>query len=414
MCIAHAASLVERFRTADGCEIRDFEREVLRKIADLALIPPRVNTSPLPDFGYDRLDYGMTPAIARTPGGRLWNIWFAGEDGPRAFLLANTSDDNGETWSKPSLVINAQDKGRLPLPRSIVMGKIWCDPEGRLRLFFSQSMMHFDGRASTWETVCENPDSDEPCWSEPRWIWHGGVHNLPIVLRNGEWLLPLDLERDGYGFYARVFPDLDPWRGEHVFVSRDRGRTWEPRGFAVPRGVNHFAEHMVVERRDGTLWMLIRTDRGLMESVSSDLGATWSDPQFTTGIRQPTARFFLCRLASGRILLVKHGDTVDSYTEAGTGWGGGRNRLKAFLSEDDGVTWKGGLMLDERQGVSYPDGLQAEDGTITIVYDRNRATDGEILLARFTEDDILAGHLTSPESRLRIPVCRPGARRASQ
>ena len=44
-------------------------------------------------------------------------------------------------------------------------------------------------------------------------------------------------------------------------------------------------------------------------------------------------------------------------------------------------------MLDQRSKVSYPDGFQAPDGLIYILYDRNRSTDGEILLARFREDD---------------------------
>lgn len=35
-----------------------------------------------------------------------------------------------------------------------------------------------------------------------------------------------------------------------------------------------------------------------------------------------------------------------------------RSHLTAYLSKDDGTTWTGGLMLDERRGVSYPDGQQ--------------------------------------------------------
>jgi hypothetical protein len=81
--------------------------------------------------------------------------------------------------------------------------------------------------------------------------------------------------------------------------------------------------------------------------------------------------------------------------------------LSAWLSDDDGVTWQGGLMLDERTGISYPDGVQAPDGTIYISYDRNRATDGEILMARFTEEDILAGKLVGPRSKLRMLISRP-------
>ena len=81
--------------------------------------------------------------------------------------------------------------------------------------------------------------------------------------------------------------------------------------------------------------------------------------------------------------------------------------LTAWLSDDEGKTWQGGLMLDERKGISYPDGFQAPDGTIYISYDRNRAMDGEILLARFTEEDVLAKKLVGNESKLKMLISRP-------
>jgi hypothetical protein len=81
--------------------------------------------------------------------------------------------------------------------------------------------------------------------------------------------------------------------------------------------------------------------------------------------------------------------------------------LSAWLSEDEGKTWKGGLVIDERKGISYPDGFQAPNGTLYISYDRNRSTDGEILLARFTEEDILAKKLISPQSKLKMPISKP-------
>ena len=81
--------------------------------------------------------------------------------------------------------------------------------------------------------------------------------------------------------------------------------------------------------------------------------------------------------------------------------------LTAWVSEDEGLTWKGGLMLDERKGLSYPDGFQAPDGTIYVSYDRNRATDGEILMARFTEAEVLSGTLTDPNSKLQMLISRP-------
>ena len=82
-------------------------------------------------------------------------------------------------------------------------------------------------------------------------------------------------------------------------------------------------------------------------------------------------------------------------------------------SDDDGQTWQGGLVLDDREGVSYSDGFQAPDGTIFISYDRNRDTDGEILLARFTEADVLAKELTGSKSRSQMLISRPLARRTA-
>lgn len=63
----------------------------------------------------------------------------------------------------------------------------------------------------------------------------------------------------------------------------------------------------------------------------------------------------------------------------------------AFISKDDGHTWTNGLLLDERKGVSYPDGQQFKDGTIYLVYDYNRTTDQNILYTSFSEDDIING-----------------------
>lgn len=387
-----------RFAAMTAAEVRAYELDVMRRIADLALIPPKLNDSPLPQYDYDRLDYGMTIGIERTPKGRLWACWVAGGDSPKAFFVLATSDDDGHTWSKPRLVVDSHSPD-LPMDRSVLVGNLWTDPLGRLWLFFDQSMDMFDGRAGVWAAVCENPDDDRPSWSAPRRLWHGVMLNKPTVLSTGEWMLPISLDqRRGFGPFRGIFEELDPLRGANVFVSNDRGATLQRRG-AVRFPNPDWHEHMIIERKDGTLWMLARTAKGIMQSTSADGGRTWSEPSEPPGIRQPNARFFIRRLASGRLLLVKHGDAVDSHR--------GRVKLSAWLSDDDGRTWQGGLILDERPGVSYPDGFQSPDGTIYISYDRNRATDGEILLARFTEEDVLAKMLVGPRSRLKMLISRP-------
>jgi len=156
-----------RFAAMSPDEVRAYERETLRRVADLALIPPVPNTAPLPQYDYDKLDYGMTIGIERTPKGRLWACWVAGGDSPKAFFVLATSDDDGETWSQPRLVLDSHSR-TLPRDRSILVGNLWTDPRGRLWLFFDQSMEMFDGRGGLWATVCENPDADRPAWSPPR------------------------------------------------------------------------------------------------------------------------------------------------------------------------------------------------------------------------------------------------------
>lgn len=147
----------------------------------------------------------------------------------------------------------------------------------------------------------------------------------------------------------------------------------------MPKDSRSYDEHMIIERNDGTLWMLVRTKYGVGESISKDQGKSWSELS-PSKIQHPSARLFIRRLKSGNLLLVKHGP-IDMKTE--------RSHLMAFISKDDGESWSRGLLIDQRKGVSYPDGQETEDGKIYLVYDYNRVTNQNILITSFTENDIL-------------------------
>lgn len=367
------------------------------EVLDLAMQPPVVNTAPGPEYSDAQRDYAMTIGIERTPKGRLWAAWVAGGDSDKGYFVAASSDDEGRTWSPPRSVIDPPD---VPngLRRRILVGIFWCDPTGTLWLFFDQSMGYFDGRAGAWAITCENPDAANPVWSAPRRLWHGATLNKPTVLANGDWLMPIALwtrDRIGPKELREGFRELDELRMAHWFVSTDQGATWTRRGgVVVPQ--SDFDEHMTVELKDGRLWMLARTKYGIAETLSSDGGRTWTEPK-PSAIQNPSARFFLRRMASGRILLVKNGP-LDQRT--------GRTQMSAFLSADEGKSWQGGLVFEERNGVSYPDGFQAPDGRIFISYDRERAKEREILMAVFTEADVLAGQAVSPEARLKVLISK--------
>jgi hypothetical protein len=115
---------------------------------------------------------------------------------------------------------------------------------------------------------------------------------------------------------------------------------------------------------------------------------------------RPSTRFFIRRLKSGRLLLVKNAPPN----------GKDRSHLTALISGDDGRTWTGGLLLEERMNVSYPDGVEGRDGVIRVVYDRERFTAREILMAAFREEDVSAGKCVTAAARLKVLVNRAGMR----
>lgn len=346
-----------------------------------------INTAPGDEYADDTRLFQGIPGIGRAPNGRLWATWYAGGagEGPENYVVLVTSADDGRTWSAARLVIDPEGDVRAFDPC------LWRDPEGRLWLFWAQSISWFDGRGGVWGITTENPDQESPEWSAPRRLCHGVMMNKPTVLSSGEWLLPAALwhrNRESY-------PDLDGVRRSNVVQSADEGASFELLGGAVtPEDDRAWDEHMTVERRDGSLWMLVRTKYGIGESFSSDRGETWTQVE-PSSLAHPSSRFFIRRLQSGNLLLIKHGP-VASVTPA-------RSHLTAYLSEDDGASWRGGLLIDERDGVSYPDGVQSPDGTIYIIYDYSRTEAREILMASFTEQHVM-GDGDPDGLRLRVLV----------
>ncbi|GEP43752.1 sialidase family protein [Brevifollis gellanilyticus] len=363
-----------------------------KALLDLSLEPPVINTQPGPEYDDQVRPGNMIIGMDRTPKGRLWAAWVGNGDSPNGFFMLASSEDNGKSWSKPKVVIDPKD-GELNgvrYERRALVGNLWTDPLGRLWCFFDQSLGYFDGRCGDWFIRCDDPDAAEPKWTAPVRFADGCTLNKPTVLSNGDWLLPVSLwTRDrmgGPGVDKEAHKDLDAIRMANVFASTDQGKTWTRRGgVTFPR--TDFDEHMIVERKDGSLWMLARTKDGISESTSADKGATWSEPQPST-IQNCSARFFIRRLASGKLLLVKNGPINVRLPR--------RSNMKAYLSEDDGKTWGKGLLIDDRSEVSYPDGIQDPDGTIHILYDWNRHTDAEILHVAFTEADFAPRPLPPP------------------
>jgi hypothetical protein len=352
--------------------------------ADISsLQPPQYVGKPKPEHAVTNRAFSGIPSLAIAPQGRMWATWYAGvtpAEDLNNYVVLSTSGDDGETWTEV-LTVDPDAGG----PVRSFDPELWVSPDGRLFFFWAQMEKgRRDVELGVWCIETSESEAAEPKWSPPRRIGDGVMMCKPLVLSSGEWVLP-----------------ISRWR-EHdasaqCIVSTDAGKTWTRRGGCnVPKDVRQFDEHMFVEHRDDSLWLLVRTTFGIGESVSTDRGRTWPELKPSSILHTPS-RLFIRRLASGNLLLVKHGplDTRSS-----------RSHLTAYVSKDDGHTWTGGLMLDERPGVSYPDGQQTTDGLIRIIYDYNRVSDRNILMATFREEDVAAGKDVSGAVKLRQLVSK--------
>ncbi len=313
------------------------------------------------------------PGLERTDRGRVFVSWFTGgpkEPAPENTVLLCYSYDDGKTFTQPEAMALPKGDGTRCFDPCL-----WIDPKGRLWYLFNRGNKN-TAQHDVWARICDDPDASPPVFGAEFRVGFEGPYtfrmNKPTVLSTGEWVMPVthatELIRDWFA---------GPKQLQGVGISTDEGKTWKMHG--ALKAPEWALECMITELKDGRLWMLIRTSSGVLwESHSADKGRTWSKCRAST-IASPGSRFFIRRLASGNLLLVNHYKFK------------GRSHLTAQLSVDDGATWNEGLLLDERGGVSYPDGVQDNDGLIWITYDRDRGGAGEILLAKFREEDVTAG-----------------------
>jgi hypothetical protein len=317
------------------------------------------------------------PALART-GKRLWAAAYTGGDcepRPDNYCVLLYSDD-GRNWIDPYLVIRSESIQTRPID-----AQLFADPSGRLWLVWGETKndspnapaLYHDGVFGVWASICEDPTAESPRFSQPKRLCNGFMRNKPVFLKNGHWAMcAYDFISDWYSIY----------------ISKDKGESWEYlRGPKKPEKAPHPDEAMLIEKKDGALWFTARTRKGIAQSFSFDRGATWTDLE-NPAIPNPASRFYIGRLTSGNLLMINH----VGFT--------GRSHLTALVSEDDGISWKGSLLIDGRANVSYPDADQDDEGRVWMIHDRERTKTGELLISSFTEEEIISRELLTADSFL--------------
>ena len=337
------------------------------------------------------------PGIVRTKGGRTFLSFYSGNvtEGHGNYCIVLQSNEDGD-FGEP--IVAAFKPGNYRCFDPV----LWIDPMDRL--WFIWNVM--PGEA-VYGAICDDPDASELKWCTPFYIGRGIMMNKPTVTGNGQWLFPIAVwNTDIFAHFRKSSLRENELAASFVYSTTDAGKNFTCLGWSEVDG-RSCDEHMILERRNGILQMLVRTHYGIGVSHSHDGGKAWSTGS-DSGLGGPNSRFFIRRLHSGRILLINHVNFT------------GRNNLTALLSDDDGKTFPYSLLLDARNAVSYPDAMEGEDGYIYITYDRERGYPKlsleeaygcarEILVSRITEADILRGVITDPGSYLQKIGSKLGA-----
>lgn len=237
-------------------------------------------------------------SIVRISGGTLMGSFIRTRDGGPE-VAARYSKDNGLRWSDPQALLKlSTEGGAWAGPMALF------DDQGEVHLFFlkwedakSRVDESIDGtphgylggyggkRLDIWHAKSMGARRE---WKPPTRIWKGytGSMNSVIQMTKGRIVFPFaeampPRQFGGSGNDLAAFTFMGPFQSTAVY-SDDRGETWRlsPSSLSVevPSIVHGYGadEPVVLQLKDGRVWMLIRTQRGrLYESFSAD-GATWS------------------------------------------------------------------------------------------------------------------------------------------
>lgn len=274
------------------------------------------------------------------------------------------STDEGRTWTKSPLFADptkfsvSNERALLRTKEGVIISA-WMNGSERK----APQGWHWGEASAKWTDfilptyTCRSTD-DGKTWEAPVKLsdpWCGCIHSL-IQMKSGRLVL--------------VGQEIIPqWRHATVmWASDDLGKTWQ-RGNVLDYGIGEHdhagsIEGSVIERADGSLYLLLRTESGfLWEAVSKD-GLKW------TGLKQTTIASVTCcpqmaRLADGRIALLWNAPPRHNPKN-----GSSRAELSLAFSSDETASWSKPVIVAANYApagrVSYPYLYERKPGELWI------------------------------------------------
>ncbi len=252
-----------------------------------------------------------------------------GDDYGHAYLASRFSSDSGKTWSREDKIIVEQE-GKL----SVNLVSLLRLQNGSIALFNLKinaeddttpwmRISHDEGK--TWEPAKQSI-IDREGFTANKGIGFQLNNDRVIQLKDGRLLMPVAIHQVPTGKWGKESNKGSIWS----YYSDDNGETWLPSKEVPTVDSIMTQEPGVIELKNGTIFMWMRTDKGAQyTSYSKDRGITWS-PAIRSNIKSPRSPASIKRIPStGDLLLVWNNNGLNQK----------RTPLTTAVSKDEGKTW---------------------------------------------------------------------------